>query len=619
MKRESIIAIAFLCLATFSVYFNALQNNFVNYDDPALVYENPLVSNFDLKKVFTSKVAEDYIPLVIVTFAIEHYFFGLDPFYFHLTNILFHIANVVLIFILIRLITSGRLFVSFVTALLFALHPLHVESVTWVAERKDVLSTFFFLLALLSYYYFLIKRPKKSFYLLALLLFTLGLFAKFMAITLPVILLMMHLWRGDFGKRACFLQIPFAIVGAVFTYVHLLLHNRGEHLPENESTVFAAIQRGFDSLAFYLHQMIVPLKLSAFYERGVVTASWTEYGVAIAFLAVVILLSYKNRMIKMSSIAGGLFFILTIFPVLQIIPFGNNFAFADRFMYLPSLGLFFLISVIWFEVFEKGAFFKKLSGRLVLTAIMVTFGILTVQRNRVWASSQSLWQDEVAKFPKSSIARNNLGSLYLDQGEYPLALSELNAALTLRPSYIDPYINLGLAFLDMNNLSEAQKYLEKALVIDAKSPRANLNLGVILEKQGDYSRALVHYQAAVTLDPELSVAWHNLGVIYYRNKNLDKALEIFQKAISVNPNQAETFHNMGVVYAETSRYEKAIESFQMAIAIDPLYLEPHLQLLQIYQKQQQRELVAKEIALIQSIQERSKNLTHPRARPRRVK
>jgi len=619
MKRRSLVALAFLCLATFLVYFNALENNFVSYDDPALVYENPLVSNFDFKKVFTGVVAEDYIPLVVTSYAIEHAFVGFDTFYYHLTNILFHIANVALIFIFIQLLTAGRLFVAFTTAFLFAAHPLHVESVTWVAERKDVLSTFFFIVGLISYYFFLEKRPKKRFYFLTLVFFTLGLFAKFMAITLPAILLMMHLWQKDSVKKAILWQVPFGIIGAVFTYIHMLLHNRGQQLPADQRSLFDAIQRGSDSLAFYLHKMIMPVKLSAFYERGVVTASWLEYGVAAALVLGIIRLSYKNRTIKMTAVVGGLFFLITIFPVLQIIPFGNDFVFADRFMYLPSLGLFFLIAVICDETFEKRASWAKLSGRLVLVAVFMICAGLTFQRNKAWASSQTLWEDEVAKYPTSSIARNNLGSLYLDQGKYPLALSELNASVNLRPSYIDPHINLGLAYMDLNNLPEARRYMEKALSIDAKSPRANLNLGVIVEKQGDYDKALQHYQAAVTYDPELSIAWHNLGVIYYRKKNMDKALEIFRHTITVNPDLAETYHNMGVVYSELGQYEMAIGFFQKATTIDPLYIEPHLQMLQIYQKQQRPEQIAKEIELIKSIQEGVKNSTQPGPRPRRIK
>jgi tetratricopeptide (TPR) repeat protein len=608
MKRFYLVLLS-LCLTTFAIYANTLQNAFVNYDDPALLVENRQVLQYDFKTAFTSVVAEDYIPLVTTSFAAENALFGMDPFYFHLGNLIMHTINVALVFTFLYLITSGGLFVAATAALLFSVHPLHVESVAWLAERKDVLSTLFFLVSLITYWLVFKKPEKKYFYAMSLLSFTLALFAKFMAISLPAILLMIHFRNRTSLKKSLWMQLPFAIIGGVFTYIHLLLHNRGEHLPENQDSVLSALQRGMDSLAFYIHKMLVPINLSAYYERGVAQAAWPEYLALLFFVLGVIWLAKKSEKNKAAAFAGSLFFLLTIFPVLQIISFGNKFAFADRFMYLPSLGLFYFLAV---------AASEKVISRIFIVIITIPLMYLTFERNKAWASSETLWEDEVVTYPDSSVAQNNLGSLYLDQGKYDAAILHLQKSADLKPTYADPRINLGLVYLELNRLPEAQAELEHALRLDPRSAKAYLNMGVVQEKRGNIEGAFQSYQSSVDYDPDLSISRHNLGVGYYRKKQLDKALEVFHETIRRDPMMPETHHNIGVVLTETGRNAEAISYFKQAIALDPLYVEPHIQLLQIYQKSQDLARAAEEVQAIQTIQARLKEFP-PRQRPRRIK
>lgn len=615
---KAFIAGTILVLLTAGLYLNTLGNGFVNFDDPALLYDNPQVLDYNFAEAFTSVVAEDYIPLVTTSFAAEYALFGLDPFYFHLGNLLLHSLCVGLIFYFIFLF-SGSIYVGAVTAVLFAVHPLHVESVAWLAERKDVLSTFFFVAGMIFYWYFLRKKSGWLVYLLTLVCFVLALFAKFMAISLPAILILMHLQKRTPFKKIVLLQIPFAIVAAVFTYIHLLLHNRGQHLEHGEDSFWAALLRGADSLAFYMHKMVIPTGLSAYYEKGVAIASYSEYAALIAFVGLFGFLAWKNRVVRGACLFGGTFFLLTIFPVLQIVSFGNKFAFADRFMYLPSIGLFFMIAVALSEYFDQRRQWLKFGARAVGIGVCAALAFLTFERNQVWASSETLWANEVESYPQSSVANNNLGSLYLDQGRYELALKHLQASAELKPNYIDPHINLGLLYLDQNRLNEALREMNQAIKIDPRSPTANLNLGVIHEKLGQGELAFKHYDLAVSLDPELSIARHNLGVMYYRQKNMPKALELFRETIRRNPRMPETFHNIGVVLVETGQDQLAIESFQKATQLEPLYEEPHMQLLQIYQRLKIQDKAAEEVRLIQRIQDQKKALGGQRTRPRRIK
>ena len=607
-----------LVLLSAGLYSNTLGNGFVNFDDPALLYENPQVLNFNIKEAFTSVVAEDYIPLVTASFAAEYAVFGLDPYYFHLGNLILNALCVALIFSFLFMY-CGQIYVAALTALLFAVHPLHVESVAWLAERKDVLSTLFFMVGLILYWRFLHRRPRVILYVVALICFLLSLMAKFMAISFPAILVLLHLQKRTSLKKTFLLQIPFILIGGVFTYIHLLLHNRGQHIVGTEDSVVAALMRGTDSLAFYIHKLIFPWGLSAYYEKGVAVSSWAEYLTLLLFAISVILLAWKNQKFRAAAFFGASFFILTIFPVLQIVSFGNKFAFADRFMYLPSIGLFYFMAVAANEYFEKRHAVVRAGSRLIIAVICFGFAVLTFERNKVWASSETLWQSEVATYPQSSVAQNNLGSLYLDQGKLEAAKIHLQKAAEIRPSYIDPHINLGIMYMDQNKLSEAISEMETALKIDPNSPNANLNMGVILEKLGRNDEAFKSYELAVRLDPDMNIARHNLGVMYYRRKEFPKALELFQATIQRNPRLPETHHNIGVMMTEGGHDQLAIESFNKAAALDSMYLEPHLQLLQIYQRQQNQVMIVEEIQVIQNIQARKSTSGDQNPRARRSK
>lgn len=222
IKRPYLLAL-FIALVSAIPYIVSLSNGFVEFDDPALLYANPLVTNFDLVKVFTTKNAEDYLPLVTTSFAIENYFFGLDPFYYHATNLILHLFNSVLVFLLLIAIFPEYIIVAFLSALMFGVHPLHVESVAWVSQRKDMLCTFFSLISML--FYFRTDQKNRIFYVLSIFCFVLALFSKFMAITMPVLIVLIGLYKKESVKKLLLKSIPYIIAMVIFATIHMQLHN----------------------------------------------------------------------------------------------------------------------------------------------------------------------------------------------------------------------------------------------------------------------------------------------------------------------------------------------------------------------------------------------------------
>lgn len=591
------LALFLLLTTSFIIFGRALNYQFVNFDDPALAYENAQVKSFDLLQMFSSIVAEDYIPLTIFSYAVDHALFGMDPFYFHLHNLLLHCLNVLLVYWLIWLISSGSFSASFLTALMFATHPLHVESVAWVAERKDVLSGFFTLLAMLAYWQFSGQR-KWGFYLLSLLCFTLALFAKFMAVSLPAILLLFELHKRSRLQKMLVALGPFAVVAVVFTSIHLALHN------SPESSVSISLLRGIDSLVFYLSKTFLPLGLSVFYERNVAAVVWWEYLLAAAVIAGLVVAWWRGRQLRAHLVGGLLFFIATLVPVLQIVPFGNDFAYADRFMYLPSVGLFYVLA--------------RLSERRWATGLWLAVGLvwaaMAYERVPIWQSSKSLWTDAVAKFPTSAVARNNLALITLEEARPELAIRELIEATRLRANYAEPYINLGLAYLDIKKIDEAEKALQRALEINPKSTKAHVNMALVLEAQNRLEPAVGYYLRALELDRDLSAARYNLGVIYYRLGQADKALGVFQETLRRDPYLAEAHHGLGVIQLEKGQASAAISAFEAAARLDARYLAPRVQLANIFGQQGRTELVAQQIQEIQRIQKELESQPPTRSR-----
>lgn len=584
-----------LILGALIVYWESLKNQFVNFDDRYLLLENAVVLNADVWGAFTQVVADDYLPLVFLTFMAENHFFGLNPFVYHLNNLILHLINVGLVFFFMTLIFRSQIWIPLFVASLFAVHPLHVESVAWVAERKDVLFAFFYFLGLIAGYQWIHRRHWK-WALAAFLCLLLSLFSKLMAVSLPVIWFLMDWYFRRDLKKSLLEKIPAAAVVVAFIIVHIRLHK-----PEGGARSELHWMNAIDSIAFYLSKVWNPTSLSVFYQQGVVTVGLAEYLGLAAFAGLVAFYIWRKMKYHREVFCAISFFLVTIAPVLQVVPFGHKFIFADRLMYLPGLGLYLATALILWDFMERKKPSRMAAAGLAGAAV-VACAVLTLERIPVWRNNLTLWEDAVSKYPQSSVAHNNLGSEYVERGEIQKGFESLKTAVELEPDYPHPRVGLGLVLSDMGRLDEALSVLQEAIRLDPRFARAHFNLGVVREKRGEFAESRQSYLEAIRLDAKFAEAYLNLGSSYYRSGERALAIEAFGKALEFKPNLPEAFNNYAHVLFEDGQVEKAISNFQRAVELDPEFLMARQGLAAALLKTGRAEEAAREIQKIQALQ-----------------
>ncbi len=551
--RKVLFPVILIISLTFLSFLSILDNNFVLWDDKVFITNNELIKDLswdNLWIIFTSFYKEFFSqPLVLLSFSLEFYFFQLDPFFYHLDNLILHIFNTILVFSLI-LMLSKRISISFIAAILFGVHPLHVESVAWIAERKDVLSTFFFLQAIILYMAYK-KKSQPIFYYVSLFLFILALFCKAMAVTLPVVLLLCdYLDSRAFDKRAFMEKVPFFLISFMFGIATLLLHQPAMNVKYALAPV-SYILISIWSIFFYLSKIIIPVNLSAYYPYPeAVNALSTEYLLPPFLLIALIAVVFYSRKWTREIIFGSLFFLVTILPVLKLIPVGDTFA-ADRYMYIPSIGLFYIAGVIFNWVYARNMVYQKsvrISLILLLSAIVISFSMLTYFRNDVWQDSETLWLDVVEKYPHSTIAHNNLSSVYEEMGLLNKAISEAKAALKLDPDNPFSHYGLGIIYAKKGMVDDAIVEYNKALRIKPDFVQVRNNLGLIYREKGLFDEAIGEYGKALKIAPQSYYLINNLGVAYLEKGLLDEAVSEFRKALAINPDYVSAHNNLGSAY-----------------------------------------------------------------------
>ncbi len=448
-----ILAAALLVLAvTSAAFLPSLKNGFVNWDDHLYVTQNPAIRSLApaaVGEIFSSFSVANYQPLTIFSYALDYHFSGEDPFGYHATNLVFHLFNALLVFGLVLLI-GGRVWVACLTALLFGVHPLHVESVAWVSARKDVLYAFFFLAALICYVHYLRRPAARRYYYGALVLFLFSLLSKATAIILPLVLFLLDFYLGRTDRRLALAdKAPFFVLALVFGGLGFFAQHAAGAVrhPELFNVVDKLLIVPF-ALAFYLFKTVWPAGLSCLYPYFAFPGNPMFFASLIALFvaglgAAVFVWGRSSRAVAFSS----LFFLLTLLPVLQIVPLGRIIV-ADRYAYLPLLGLFYGFSegVSW--LYARG--FRR-AGRAVRVFLVVFaagcvvgLGVLTAGRCAVWRDSGTLWRDALIHYPASSIACNNLGVFYVQSGRDEEAAELFRRALEIDPAYAEPRDNLTL-------------------------------------------------------------------------------------------------------------------------------------------------------------------------------
>jgi len=439
------------------IYYSSLQNIFLSWGDNLFVTDNPIITAFsleNLKTIFLSKKQLLYIPMTMLSFQLEFHFFGLEPFIYHLSNLILHSLNCLLILWGVYLICKKQ-WIAFVTALIFAVHPLHVETVSWVSQRTELLSTFFFLCALISYIHFRESR-KLTTYLFCFILFIFAILSKPIAIMFPLIMLLIDFKIPKKYREKYFLEkIPFFIISIYFGIMALSLQQSAAF---STLSIWERLLVGTQTLTFYLEKLILPTNLSAMYPFPE-TIAWLspEFLMPIllfSFFILVVLFSLEETS---NLYFGFFFFFFTIIPSLILTTSGSTVAAADRYMYLPSIGLIYLLAVGFHYIYNKISWhqiLKKIILSLLILSMVTSFSYAAYTRSLIWGNSEMLYLDTLSKYPNAIEANYNLGVIYEERGMTEPAIKRYKKAISLNENHF-------MANNKLKKILDEQKRIEK--------------------------------------------------------------------------------------------------------------------------------------------------------------
>lgn len=497
--------------ATFIVYIPTLNGEFLWYDDDIMIFNNPLIMKFNfytVKNCFGFDNIIHYHPLVYISYSIEYSLFGAEPFIFRLDNVLLHCVNSLLVFLFIKGICSS-LRIAFITALIFAVHPLHTESVAWATERKDVLYSFFYLFSLIMYVKFS-KSGKTEFYYSSVLLFICSCFSKAMAVTLPAAILLIDYILPK-SKLTLKNKIPYIFISIIFVIINLKVAHYKTDMPD--FSFYERVALVFYSVLFYPYKMLLPIKLSAIYP-------YPESLEVIHLVSVMMAPGLVYAFIKLKTPAyvkfGISFYLITVFPVLPLIPFGISVT-AERFVYLPMLGLIYaVVKFIYsfsYERMTNNNLFSRIAF-LIIGVVIITLSYIAFQRAAIWKNTETLMNNVLENDSRNYFACLILGNYYFDKNLYEKAAACYQRSVVLKPGYADAYFNLGNAYFKCGKYNDALKAFYRVTEIKPGDMASYNNIALIYETIGEYSKAMEYYKKAAELgyEPALNVLrYYNLA------------------------------------------------------------------------------------------------------------
>ena len=564
---------AVIVLLVFLAYLPVLRGGFI-WDDNFYVTENPTLHDLGgLQRIwFEVGAVPQYYPMVHTTFWLEYHLWGLNPVGYHLVNVLLHaIAAILLWQVLLRLRIQG----AWLAAVLFALHPVCVESVAWITERKNVLSAVFYFAAALAYLRFdALEEPRRPnrfrwyWYLGALVLFAAALLSKTVTCSLPAALLLVCWWKkGHVQRSDILLLLPFFVLGAGLGLMTAWIekYHVGAQGVEWSLTLADRCLIAGRALWFYAGKLVWPVHLTFIYPRWQIEPElWWQWLFPVAAAGVVAGLWLARHRIGKGPLVAVLFFAGTLGPALgfvNVYPMRFSFV-ADHFQYLASVGLITLCA----------AGLERIM-RVIPVTLIVLLGALTWQQVGIYRNPETLWRDTLAKNPDCSMAHNNLGMLLSNQGRIEEAMEHYHKALQIKPNYWEALNNLGSALIVKGRFEEAIENYYKALQINPNYTEVLDNLGAAFAAQGRFEEAIENFRKAIQINPNNAKALNNLGIALAAQGRVEEAIENYRRAIQINPNFSEALDNLGIALAAQGRVEEAIENYRQAIRINPNFSE----------------------------------------------
>jgi len=553
-KRPALFISLWLGVFTFAIFWPVVEHDFVNFDDRLYVTENPVVQQGLTMDgavwAFQTNHASNWHPVVWLSHMMDCSFFGLFPGGHHLTNLLLHVLNTVLLFLLLRRMT-GAVWRSAMVAALFGWHPLHVESVAWVAERKDVLSTLFWILTVWAYARY-VETPKPRRYALTLLLFALGLMTKPMLVTLPFVLLLLDFWplgrlrmkletgldpelpiknTAQTWRKLLWEKWPLFALSVVSAAVTIWAQHSGGAIKSLDATPLAVrLVNATAAYGAYLWKMVWPADLAVLYPMPAAP----PFPAAVCSLAVLAAVSFwavHLRRQRPALITGWLWFLGTLVPVIGLVQVGAQ-AWADRYTYVPLIGVFIMLA--WGLGDWKPAW--PMAGPLKLTlagAALVACAFVTSHQLRYWQDGATLFEHAVRATEHNYIAHNNFGTALSSQGRSAEAMTQFREALRLNPDYAKAHFNLATDLANAGETAEALVHLREVVRLTPRAAEAHNNLGVMLAKQGQYDEAMAQFATAIKFNPEYLNAYLNEAAAYAQLGRFQEAVTKSQEALQL--------------------------------------------------------------------------------------
>ena len=615
-KKYKYLIIVILIVANFVAFGRIVANDFINFDDDKYITENNYIKSGinteSIKWAFTSSHAANWHPLTWLSHMLDWQLFGANASGHHFVSLLLHIGCALLLFLFLSK-TTGSLWPAAFVAALFALHPLRVESVAWVSERKDVLSLFLGLASLYAYACY-VESSKLSKYFMSLMLFALSLLAKPMLVTLPFVLMLLDFWplkrwqkafpsvnvpvslsersekkktkqrradsikekkisvplinRAKIIRSLLWEKAPFIFLALVSCIVTIWAQSKGGAVASLEKLPFLErIMNAIVTYVAYLIKIFWPVNLAVFYPYEQFLASWQVFAAASIILAISIAVIYAIKKAPFLFV-GWFWYLGTLVPVIGLMQVGKQ-AMADRYTYLPSIGIGIIL--IWGVVYLLPK--VKLRKIIIIPAalILAALTFLTWQQCGYWKNSVILY-DHVLKVTKNNdLAHCNLANELVKQKNVREAITHYREAIEINPYYASAHSNLGAALAAQGKDEEAITHYLAAIKIKPDQEEAHSNLGVVLAAQGKSEEAIIHYLAAIKINPDYDDAYYNLANLFIKQGKSEEAIDNYRQAIKINPGNYNAHFNLASILVKEQRLEEAIDHFRQAVRITPSF------------------------------------------------
>ncbi len=543
------LALPAILLLTVIVLHPVLSKYFVSLDDPAYLKDNPYIKSLSydsIATIFSTFYNANYHPLTTLVYAIEYHFFKLNAEPYHVINLLIHLVNVCLVYFLVLKLNSKPI-IAAVVAVLFAIHPMHVESVAWISELKDVLFTGFLLAGLISY----INRSLVS----CFVFFLFSLLSKPAAVIFPLLLFTIDYYqKREWNRKLIFEKIPFLLLSLVFGFVTVFAQKSAGAIQADLMVPYTLFERIFVvayGIVFYLFKLFIPVDLNAFYYAPKIL-SWPYY-VAPFVILVIVFWIWKTKVLKREIIFGFLFYIASLILVVQIIPVGYAVV-SERYSYVPYIGLFYII----------GTFYERIKSlRYALPIFILILCVVSYQRSKVWKDSMTLFTDIAQKNPNTAYAQFGLGKIYDERQDFPKAIEIFSKAIKMDSTYAEYYFYRGNSYYGLKQYDNALADYLQAVRYKKEYVEAMNNVASVYNLQQRYPEAIEYFTRAIDIRPN-EYLYKSRATSYYYLKKYNEAIDDYNKSIQMNSMIPDAFFNRGVSYYYLQKTSEACADWRKA-------------------------------------------------------